>query len=263
MMRNKILQKFEDYFLRKGSSFVFCPVCGKIRKIKINSDNLREDGICQKCWSNSRKRHLARVLLKLIKRNHAMRNFRCLKKIPVNIKIDIYNLESNGALHEYLKHIRNYTCSEYFGPVDIIGKEHKGILNIDLQNMPFKDNSFDFVITTEVFEHIPDPYKAFAEIYRVLKKGGTHIFTVPFYENQEKDEVRAIINAKGELKHLLTPEYHGDPIRGEGILVYTIFAAEMFEKLKRLGFDVKTDRMRNPLFGVLGANNFVFITTKN
>ncbi|MEO7801343.1 MAG: class I SAM-dependent methyltransferase, partial [Ginsengibacter sp.] len=190
-----------------------------------------------------------------------IRSFNCLHKIPNNINIDIYNVESNGALHEGLKHINNYVCSEYFGPVDIIGKELNGILNIDLREIPFKENNFDFVITTEVFEHVPEPYKGFEEIHRVLKKGGSHIFTVP-YKGHGKDEVKAIIGEDGEIIHLAPPEYHGDPIRGEGILVYTIFAEEMQEKLKEMGFNVKVNHTRNPIWGILGDNNYVFIATK-
>lgn len=260
-MKNKILQAIEKKFLKKGYTYIFCSICGDFRKIIITSDNLRENGICENCNSNTRKRHLAKVLLGLIKRKSKTRGFHCLQKIPSDIGIDIYNVESNGALHESLKHINNYVCSEYFGPVGIIGKEQNGILNIDLRSIPFKDNSFDFVITTEVFEHVPDPYRAFSEIYRVVRKGGSHIFTVP-YKGHGQDDIKAIICDDGEVIHLSTPEYHGDPIRGEGILVYTIFADEMKEKLKKIGFNVKVDHTRNPIFGVLGDNNYVFITTK-
>ena len=46
--------------------------------------------------------------------------------------------------------------------------------------MPFEDQSFDVVISTEVLEHVPDPEKYLAEIKRVLKPGGIFFFTVPF-----------------------------------------------------------------------------------
>jgi ubiquinone/menaquinone biosynthesis C-methylase UbiE len=62
-------------------------------------------------------------------------------------------------------------CSEYFGSIKEFGKELEGVLNIDLMKTGFGDDSFNFIISTEVFEHIPNPYKAFAETYRILKKG--------------------------------------------------------------------------------------------
>lgn len=130
-------------------------------------------------------------------------------------------------------------------------------------DIPFDENSFDLIISTEVFEHIPDPYKAFSEIYRVLKKGGSHIFTVPYYEDCEKDEIRAFIDENEEIVYVMEPQYHGDPIRSdEGILVYTIFAEEMLKKLQSIGFTVKLDRELNLFKGILGSNNIVFITTK-
>jgi hypothetical protein len=32
----------------------------------------------------------------------------------------------------------------------------------------------------QVFEHIPRPYQAHAELLRILRPGGTHVFTAPF-----------------------------------------------------------------------------------
>lgn len=50
----------------------------------------------------------------------------------------------------------------------------------DVCDMPFPDNSFDAVFLIEVLEHVHNPPKALSEIYRVLKPGGTLIFSVPF-----------------------------------------------------------------------------------
>lgn len=41
----------------------------------------------------------------------------------------------------------------------------------------------DTVIATEFFEHSPDPQSIMKEISRVLKSGGTLLFTVPFLWN--------------------------------------------------------------------------------
>lgn len=45
-------------------------------------------------------------------------------------------------------------------------------LAADAQNLPFKDASFDFVFSLNVFEHLRAPEKAAAEIRRVLRPGG-------------------------------------------------------------------------------------------
>lgn len=46
-------------------------------------------------------------------------------------------------------------------------------------DLPFSDNSFDFVISSEVIEHTEGPEKAVHEMARVLKPGGIMIVTCP------------------------------------------------------------------------------------
>ena len=45
--------------------------------------------------------------------------------------------------------------------------------------MPFEDNTFDIIISSEVIEHVTEPYLALKEMYRVLKPEGTLIITTP------------------------------------------------------------------------------------
>lgn len=46
-------------------------------------------------------------------------------------------------------------------------------------DIPFPDNFFDIVISTEVIEHTTNPRLAIQEIYRVLKFDGVLVLTVP------------------------------------------------------------------------------------
>ena len=50
----------------------------------------------------------------------------------------------------------------------------------DICALPFPDADFDFVLCTEVLEHIADPWLAVREIRRVLKPGGAALMTSPF-----------------------------------------------------------------------------------
>jgi len=47
------------------------------------------------------------------------------------------------------------------------------------EELRFKDNSFDIVISFDVFEHIPNSNKHLFEVRRVLKSGGYYILQTP------------------------------------------------------------------------------------
>ena len=46
------------------------------------------------------------------------------------------------------------------------------IIQANIFNMPFKDNTFDKVFCFGMLQHTPNPKKAFFELIRVLKTGG-------------------------------------------------------------------------------------------
>ena len=43
----------------------------------------------------------------------------------------------------------------------------------DITAIPEEDSSFDAILCTEVFEHLPEPIQALKEFHRLLKQGGT------------------------------------------------------------------------------------------
>ena len=49
----------------------------------------------------------------------------------------------------------------------------------DVCRLPFKDESIDEIICSEVLEHVADLVKAMEEIHRVLKPGGKVMIKVP------------------------------------------------------------------------------------
>ncbi len=48
------------------------------------------------------------------------------------------------------------------------------------------DGAFDYVACVDGLEHMTDPYTAVAEFARVLKPGGTGVFSIPNYTNIER-----------------------------------------------------------------------------
>jgi SAM-dependent methyltransferase len=211
-----------------------------------------------KCHSFNRQRQLAFVLCSAI----ANKKVESLKDLSSVGHLSIYNTETGGVLHKYLSGMNDYVCSEYFGPQYKSGEYVHDKMHQDLMSLSFPDNRFDFVITTDVFEHIPDPYVAHREVYRVLKPGGRHIFTVPFYQTEILDEKRASIDNDGKTIYYKEPLYHIDPLRQEGILVYNIFSIEMLVNLSKIGFRTNMYHLYRPSYGFIGPNAIVFEAIK-
>ena len=55
---------------------------------------------------------------------------------------------------------------------DFSEHQHLDFKNVDAQKMEFKENTFDYVIASNMIHHIPYPIKLFNETHRILKKNG-------------------------------------------------------------------------------------------
>ncbi|MBZ5700735.1 MAG: class I SAM-dependent methyltransferase [Acidobacteriia bacterium] len=53
----------------------------------------------------------------------------------------------------------------------------------DAQNLPFADAFFDVIVSCETIEHVPDPWAALREMYRITRPGGRLFLTTPNYSN--------------------------------------------------------------------------------
>ena len=97
----------------------------------------------------------------------------------------------------------------------------------DICDLPFKDNSFDFIICNHVLEHIPDDTKAMQELYRVLAPSGTAIMQVPYdakreitFEDNTITDQRERTRIFGQYDHL------------------RVYGMDYFKKLSSIGFEV-------------------------
>lgn len=252
---NNLIEKIA---LKLGGFPIHCNICGSVNFMNITNNNFRENCYCRKCNSFNRQRQIAYLICKKYK----VPNLVSLSRNPSLQNLSIYNTETEGPIHKYLSSFPNYVCSEYFGPVNLKGNFVKNKRNEDLANLSFQNDIFDLVITTDVFEHIPNPYHAHQEVYRVLKPKGRHIFTVPFYQTQFLDEKRAYIDENNKTIHIESPIFHIDPLRKEGILVFNIFSIEMVTKLAKIGFQTNTYFLFDPFKGILGNNGIIFEAIK-
>ncbi len=161
------------------------------------------------------------------------------RELKPNVGSSIYIAEQLTPLYAYLsKKYKHLVGSEFLG-IDVKSGtvNERGLRHEDATQLSFKDESFDYYLTFECLEHIPDYKKAFSEASRILKKGGKMFFTVPFRSGAHENLIRAVLNEKGEVVHLTEPEYHGDPVHSDkGILCFQHFGWQMFEELKEVGF---------------------------
>lgn len=178
-----------------------CHICGEIVDFVVDDKVvLLREAKCSNCKASIRNSDVAGEILNYIDELDGD-----LISMAERLSgLNILNACSSGHIHNVLKNLPNYTCCEYLDGIPS-GEYDDGILCVDLCNIPFLANTFDLVITEDVFEHIVHYEKAMEEIQRVLKVRGCHIFTVPIHENK-----------KTESRDGKQPVYHDDPARPQG-----------------------------------------------
>lgn len=67
--------------------------------------------------------------------------------------------------------VDKFVDSNYHRSADIKVYSHQQFLNADGENLPFDDQSFDYVICAQVLEHVTDPVKFLKEQSRVSPRG--------------------------------------------------------------------------------------------
>jgi SAM-dependent methyltransferase len=174
-------------FIAKKSVYSFnsakeCPICGA-GYFKFETYNNRKNAICFNCFSMERDR-LHYVFLK----EHTTLFDHTKKKL--------IHFAPEKSLYNYIKSYQN---------IDYYTADLMVTLNARFQARPeyvmsvtdieFDDNSFDFLICSHVLDDVDDDARAIAEIYRVLKKKGRALISVPvdtsnlatieFYENEK------------------------------------------------------------------------------
>jgi SAM-dependent methyltransferase len=240
----------------------YCNICGKMTVFDVTDSNLRDTVYCRHCGSKNRQRQIAAMLLASLSGNASATRFGKIADIPPSTVVWI--AETTMALQKALSQRLGDNCvsSEFYDPALASGETVHGSLHVDMQQTHFEDNSLDFILSSDVMEHVPSVDKALQETHRILKPGGCHIFTAPFYMHRFKNEERAVLHASGETEHLLPPWYHLDPLRPEGVLVFTVFAPELLSQLEEVGFDPRLCLLHSPLHGILGNNGIVVVARK-
>src|SRR5258708_3912358 len=177
------------YLTQPRSSFLHfrCNVCG--RKTSFPGDQLsRELSSCVYCGSNVRWRSVIHALsTELFGASLAIPDF---PKRPDLVGIGLSDWDGYAkGLAEKLSYTNTYYHQEPLLDITSVAPSQYG--------------RYDFIISTDVFEHISPPIsKAFENARRLLKPNGVMIFTVPYVEGETREHYpelhRFSIQKKGD-----------------------------------------------------------------
>jgi SAM-dependent methyltransferase len=216
---------------------------------------IRETVLCRHCRSTMRWRTVASGLLDVMASRFDVRAAtipELAAQWPAEVKVldtDRYN-----SINERLAGAPGYLRSVYLDDTANGEQVDEGVYNVDLQDMPFPDDEFDIIITTEVMEHVRHVDVAHREIARCLKPGGTYLFTVPYDETFER--TWQLIDPLTDEPLVLPMHIHGDAIRG-GIKSYRVFGRDILDDLREAGLSARFLRVDRPDVGLYGGDLFV------
>jgi len=99
---------------------------------------------------------------------HSFEAFRLGSRMVCSLDMDDVSLRKTQYVLHYMgtQQVSNGSWHVMFG---------------DALRLPFKDESFDKIICSEVLEHVADDDRGISELVRVLKPGGSLAVTVPTY----------------------------------------------------------------------------------
>ena len=237
-------KKVETKSLSKHSYNGTCTVCGHSQKFEKANRSLREGDRCDNCRASLRYQGQAEALVKLYGLSHSSSLVELCQEDNFQ-KLNVYEPGITGSFRKlFQEHLKYYTTSFYWDHVPS-GEYHNNVQCQDLENLTYPDNKFDLIITSDIFEHIRHPWTAFKEVYRVLKPGGYHVFSIPVQVPLPKQTIYRVDVSGSEDIHLLEPRYHGDG-QGNSCIVYTDFGADIVDSLKDIGYDVELWKLNNP-----------------
>ena len=224
-----------------------CPICEKDAVFAAHGPWLRDQLTCTTCPGGSvpRERALALVLAEL---RPDWRTLAIHESSPAE----------RGLSLKMARAASGYVASQYF-PGQSAGAIIDGFRNEDLENQTFADGSFDLVVTQDVMEHVYNPDRVVAEIFRTLRPQGIYLCTFPVRKEQVPDwERRLIRQDDGSTQHLKPVEIHGNPVDETGSIVTVDYGYELHKAFAAWAdFDVRVYRFADMRHGILGENTEV------
>ncbi|APU68949.1 class I SAM-dependent methyltransferase [Christiangramia flava] len=139
-------------------------------------------------------------------------------------KLEVLHFAPEQAFYKRFRKLKNlkYTTTDLNSPLADV--------KADICNLPFKENSFDFILCNHVLEHIPDDTKAMQELYRILRPGGTAILQIPQELDREQTFQDDSITNPSERARIFGQYDH-----------VRVYGRDYFDKLRSIGFQVQEE----------------------
>jgi Methyltransferase domain len=152
---NRSVEAWMPYRIREADLSIF------LKKVQLVGSNL------DRCWcpcgeSFDRERHL-RLFLDRLNIMERVRGGTVLHMAPE---------------HWLRRYIESYDLVTYV--IGDLAPSSAEVQQIDLQQIPYPDETFDMVICNHILEHVDNADIALREIHRVLKRGGRAICQTPY-----------------------------------------------------------------------------------
>ena len=190
-----------------------CGCCRHLSLIVSLSEG-EERRLCIRCRANLRYEMLAAAI----------------RELHPNLgEVDVLELDPRSPLRTMLASARNYHRSFYSASAAPGSVRFDLARCEDITKLTFSDESLDLIVSSDVLEHVPDLDAAFGETARVLRRGGSHLFTVPPRESTRR---RARVD-NGQIVMLEEPDYHSDPLDAKGILAFWDLGDDLVERFSR------------------------------
>lgn len=168
-----------------------------------------------------------------------------------NLKCKVLHFAPEKVIKEYIQ--ANIQCDYY--PADIDNCQLNHI--IDVTDIQFKDNTFDYIIINHVMEHVPDEEIAIKELKRVLKPSGKMIMSFPICLDMPTIEETESLS-KNERLRLFGQEDH-----------VRLYGYDYKERIEKYGFRVTVYRPKDELdkfhiekYGLI-EDDVIMICSKN
>jgi len=238
------------------SYFGLCSICGHFQEFKRSARSIRETYRCAQCKALLREREQAQSILACYDSLRASTLSDLVEKTEFR-HLHIYEPGTIGPFRRLFKGLPHYQQSDYY-PEEQRSQAPLEVPHQSLEELGFADASFDLVITSDILEHVRKPERAFAEIARVLKPGGYHVFTVPLQEPLPAKTI-ARVDTSGDTDKPLLPEYYHGNGKGGRSLVYTDFGADIMDMLSSAGF---VSHLRRPSTASAIVNRAITVVSK-